>query len=74
MSDTLNRAKLITRYTGMSLNSAKTIVEFANSEQLAALDAAAIAKPPGPAVITAVDRIRAEIEADRKKGTAKQDA
>lgn len=58
-TDNLNRAKLITRFTGFALGTAKIMIANATPEQLAALDAAASAQPPGPAVIAAVDAIRA---------------
>ena len=65
-TDNLNRAKLITRFTGFALGTAKMLIANATPEQLTALDAAASAQPPGPAVVAAVDAIRAALDERRK--------
>lgn len=69
-TDNLNRAKLITRFTGFALLTAKILVDNATAEQLAALDAAASAKRPGPAVVAAVDAIRAALDGRQKAAVA----
>lgn len=72
-TDNLNRAKLITRFTGFSLQSAKIVIANATPEQLAALDAAASAQRPGPAVVAAVDAIRAALDVRQKAAVADGD-